>query len=130
MTKHTQPEVNYCQLYGLPPPNWQYRTVPNAYGRERCAYCGDRASTVDAIPNTLGNRSNSAYRLTETWLVDSCPNCRTRAAGGSFRARRHSILVSLRLEYNTARGPLRGPQKLALERRIQVLSGQRKPWQF
>lgn len=113
--------VNYCKLFNLPPPNWQYHPLAGHFGTERCDYCAERATTVDTVPNLHLNNPRSAHKLREVWLIDACSDCRECAerSGEPVPAkRRHAVLLALRTRQQHTRGPKSSMVRRRLERRI------------
>lgn len=119
--------TNYSRLYDIPGPNWQYRPYAGRYGTGHCAYCGERATTVDRIPNLLYARAPE-QRLRQVWLVDACQHCRGIVEASeqpTFNARRHAVLVALRKAYRTCRGPKTALRRVTILRRQQYAGNER-----
>lgn len=113
--------------YGLPQPDWAYQPYMGRYGRHFCAYCGERSTTVDPIPNPLYHTPRGA-EAKPYLLVDACQDCRTRLEAmsvrtdiGSYPKRRHALLVAIRKHTGHVRGRP-GPAILLLRRRLSFLT--------
>lgn len=113
--------VNYAKKHGLPGPGYEYKPWPGAYGTQRCWYCGQRAASIDIIPNLVRNNPLSKLGLRESWLIDCCDVClhllADAPAGVSRIKRAYHILLKLRIHQRRARGPRMGTKRILLDRR-------------
>lgn len=127
------------RVAGLGEDSLAYVPHPRYFGTTRCAYCGERADTVDILPScaeqqVLVEACSGCTGVLRVWATHPPlpkPTARTRLLDptaevkwlasdlSSYKKRRYFLGIVLRRQWATTRGPSTSPVRTLLQRRYQ-----------